>query len=311
MPRKIRRRRREGNETAPELALPSSHSHEQMLRDLHKLMSEREFSSEAEMRAYLDSLMGNGLAKAMAGRPRDDHERAQELAYQAMDARSPQETMTLAREALKLDPDCVDALRIMAVFESASRQGYTENLFRTVEVAERLLGKEFFEENVGRFWGILETRPYMRARLDLAESLLQEGRTAEAVTHLEDMLRLNPNDNQGCRDLLMGAYLMLGRIDGAGSLLKEYERDTSAIFQWGRTLERYLSLDLKRAVAALHKARKDNPHVEGYLTGKKPMPRYLPEFYSPGDENEAIHCAANIGPAWQQHPAALDWLKTA
>ncbi|MDP2168388.1 MAG: hypothetical protein Q8J64_08670 [Thermodesulfovibrionales bacterium] len=33
-----------------------------------------------------------------------------------------------------------------------------------VEAGEMALGKKAFKEGVGHFWGILETRPYMRAR---------------------------------------------------------------------------------------------------------------------------------------------------
>lgn len=55
------------------------------------------------------------------------------------------------------------------------------------------------QRDVGHFWGLLETRPYLRTRLGLAHALWTAGRRAEAVQHLQDMLRLNPNDNQGVR----------------------------------------------------------------------------------------------------------------
>lgn len=61
-----------------------------------------------------------------------------------------------------------------------------------VQVGEGGLGSETFEEDKGRFWGIVETKPYMRARQGLAEVLWVLGEREGAIEHLSDMLRLNP-----------------------------------------------------------------------------------------------------------------------
>ena len=79
---------------------------------------------------------------------------------------------------------------------------------------------------------------------------------------------------------------------------------------WAKVLERFLSSDREGAMAALKAARKENRHVEHYLRGRKMKPQSLPDFYSLGDDNEAVHCVANLGSAWERHPAALEWLKT-
>jgi len=43
---------------------------------------------------------------------------------------------------------------------------------------------------------------------------------------------------------------------------------------------------------------------------RKHPPSELEDFYSPGDESEAILCLEEIGPAWQKHPEAIEWLKS-
>jgi tetratricopeptide (TPR) repeat protein len=68
-----------------------------------------------------------------------------------------------------------------------------------VRAGERALGEEFFTEEVGNFWGILETRPYMRAREGLANALWALGERDQALAHYREMLELNPVDNQGVR----------------------------------------------------------------------------------------------------------------
>jgi hypothetical protein len=71
-----------------------------------------------------------------------------------------------------------------------------------------------FENGVGHFWGILETRPYMRSRFALVEAILKV-KTPDAVDtalqHLMDMLRLCRGDNMGVRDLVPALFLRLGK----------------------------------------------------------------------------------------------------
>lgn len=214
-----------------------------------------------------------------------------------------------AQQALDLDPDCVDALMLLSQAASESQAELIDNMRRTVEAGERALGEEFFEENAGYFWGILETRPYMRARSHLAECLAEAGRRDEAIDQYEALLRLNPNDNQGLRYCLMGLHLQAGRLDGAAALFEQFEDEPSALFTWARVLERFTADDQTGAKAAREEARQANPHVEPLLTGKKRMPRDMPEFYGIGDENEAVVCVQAIGAAWKRADGALAWLQ--
>ncbi len=73
------------------------------------------------------------------------------------------------------------------------------------------MGKETFGEDIGDFWAISETRPYMRAPLGLAQCLYAVGRKEEAAAHYREMLRLNPNDDQDVRDLLAVCLLEIGQ----------------------------------------------------------------------------------------------------
>jgi len=98
-----------------------------------------------------------------------------------------------------------------------------EVLRKIVVVAQRRLGSNAFEEYAGAFWGFHETRPYMRARSQLATSLQSAGRIEAAIVELEAMLELNPRDNQGVRYALLPCYLSLRRLDGAARLFAEFD----------------------------------------------------------------------------------------
>jgi tetratricopeptide (TPR) repeat protein len=248
--------------------------------------------------------------QSIFGGRRDDRFAAQDLAYAAMEARTPQEAMKLARQALDLNPHCVDALLLVARATMREREDLLEAVATAVRAGEEDLGRAFFKSNRGHFWGILETRPYMRARAFLAELLAEAGRIEEAIEHLEAMLKLNPNDNQGLRYVLLGHYLALDRLEGARRLFEEYDQEDSAMFAWGRVLERYLTGDQLQAQNALKDALTLNRFAKAYLRGAKRLPRRLPGYYGLGDKNEGIVCAVELGAAWAKHGEAVDWLNS-
>jgi tetratricopeptide (TPR) repeat protein len=307
-----RKERREGyfrQTLAPAgLASPSRSAMERMLRDMHKVIEQREFGSVEEVNRFLQGLSGDQIHKLASEQPQSPQEQAQELAYDAMEAETLEDAQRLAREALQLDPNCVDALAFLAETTPTSFPEYVSRLEEAVVAGERALGPEFFQENKGHFWGILKTRPYMRARYDFACLLRTLGATREAIRHFEALLELNPNDNQGVRDDLLGCYLTVNDLVGAQRLFDQYNGDDSAVFNWGRALGRYLAGNLELASKELERARQQNPHVEAYLSGQKKLPEEPLEFYSRGDETEAQHCAETLTAAWQKRPEAVAWL---
>ena len=289
---------------------PSRMSMERTMRELQQMLESQEFASKEEMHAFMKEFNARGGTPLPSAS--DAHtvsQKAQELAYEAMEARDPNTALKLAMRAVELDRRCVDALVILAHAGSDSREDMIENMVMAVWIGEHALGEDFFEENRGRFWGLIETRPYMRARQELADLLREAGKLDEAVKHYEAMLELNPDDNQGIRDLLLACYLTRGDLDGTRRLFEQNEEDSSATLRWSRVLERHLAGDEAEAASLLVEARRDNHFVEPYLIGKKSMPRTLPDFYSPGDESEAEYVAVNLRPAWKGHRASLSWLK--
>jgi len=288
--------------------VPPSTEIKAAMRQLEKLMESSGMIAPGDMNALLTSLQAPSVLDGLSDAEADARHEAQELAFDAMEAESEAEARKLAKRALRKDPDCVDALVVLAGIESDSPKKMIEALQNAVAAGERSLGAEFFKENKGHFWGLLDTRPYMRALEQLAALLRAEGINLDAIKHYEKMLVLNPNDNQGVRDPLLGLYLALGSLDEAGKLLHTYKDDASANFAWGRVLERFLSGDLRGAAAALKKARETNSFVELYLSGPKNFPGEMPDMYSPGSEEEAILCLDNMALAWGNFKPAILWL---
>lgn len=235
-------------------------------------------------------------------------DKAQDLAWDAMDAASETEVRALLKRALALDAQCVDALVMLAQLEARSSSELTRRLEEAVEIGAQALGERFFRENKGEFWGLFETRPYMRALYALADELRDAGHVRKAAECYETLLELNPEDNQGARYALLGCCLASGRLAEVQALLEAYRGDDTAVFAWAQVLERYLSRDLAGARRALEMARRVNPFVEQFMTGERPFPEERAHAYALGSPEEAVVCIDCLGAAWAKNRAAMFWL---
>jgi tetratricopeptide (TPR) repeat protein len=240
--------------------------------------------------------------------PRSAAERLLHQAYESDDA---EEIANCAMKALVLWPDCADAYSLLA--EQAGSPKEAMELYKeAIAAAERDLGPEFLERHVGHFWGLLETRPYMRARNDLANALWVLGRREEAIQHYRAMLVLNPGDNQGIRYVLATALLDEGLDDELAELLARYEDDASAYWVYSAALLAFRREgDSPRAREMLARATSYNPHVPGFLTGRENIGHELPDTYEKGKESEAAIYAQAALRGWRSSPGGLDWIRRA
>jgi hypothetical protein len=125
------------------------------------------------------------------------------------------------------------------------------------------------------------------------------------------MLRLNPDDNQGIRYILIDALLMLGRDADAASLLKQYKYDGAAAWLWSAALLSFRQTgDSGASRRTLARAVEANPHVPAYLFGRKVLPRTLPAYIGIGDDDEAIAYVHDARAAWNAAKGAKAWAQT-
>ena len=257
------------------------------------------------MESILSALGGGRRGK------RNAVDEAQEIMYDAWESQSEKEAVALAQKALSVSADCADAYNLLA--ESARCLEEATRLYRCgVEAGERALGKKAFKDDVGHFWGILETRPYMRARERLADCLWKLGRREEAIHHYRDMLRLNPNDNQGVRYRLLLWFLYGGDVEGAVDLLGKYEEEWTATWLYTRALAVFLREGSSTAARhALQEALEQNHHVVPYLMGRRQLPKRLPKYVVIGDRSQAVGYVAEFNDVWARTPGALSWVASA
>ena len=249
------------------------------------------------------------LLKAFGGGSVDDAvSKAQDIMYDAWDADSKARRVALAKKALKVSPLCADAYVLLAQEIAGHLDEEIELYQKGVDAGERVLGAAAFRDDVGHFWGLLETRPYMRARCGLALALWQKGEQEAAIAHVQDMLRLNPNDNQGIRYILLAWFLARGRQDGIASLMRRYKGDSAPQWRYTEALLEFRRVgDADTSRKRLAAAVRGNPHIPAYLLGKA-LPRSAPAYLTVGGEDEAREFARAYLASWRDTPGALEWL---
>ncbi|MFQ5805539.1 MAG: tetratricopeptide repeat protein [Phycisphaerae bacterium] len=283
---------------------PDRRAMERVLVDIGRATEGMEFSSPEELDRFLNANFTGKEVPHQA--PRTPLEQAQDLAYEAVEAKG-RRRIQLAHKALEMCPDCADAYVLLA--EQRSEWQEARDLYaQGVAAGERALGPQFLADEVGHFWGLIETRPYMRARFGLAYCCEQLGQLDEATGHYEELLRLNPEDNQAVRYRLAGCLLRAGRSDQLEGVLRQYD-DPSAHWRhlwalWAFRMEG----DSPRARELLTAAHKENRHVRKYLLANAPLPDDQPDTYQPGHDSEAVIVAAELVDAWEATPGALEWL---
>ncbi len=286
----------------------AQNSMEKALLNVKRLMRTQKFTSAADMNQFLKEHMSD--PDKLAPEPQTPLERAQDVMFEAFEARGRRQVQ-LARAALAICPDCADAY-VMLAQRGSDPERARELFVKAVAAGERALGEEVFRDSIGHFWGITETRPYMRARAGLAGALEKLGRYKEATDHYREMLRLNPGDNQGIRYILLPALLHGRHLHEAHRLLDDpqYRDDSSAAWLYGRALLAFLREgNSAGARSKLIAAVKENPYVPSVLLSTDGLPE-SPRSYSPGSPDEADVYANEVNDLWTKATGALEWLAT-
>lgn len=247
--------------------------------------------------------------------PETPREMAEELMDEAFDARGRRATL-LAREALKVWPDCAEAYSLLAG-RSFEPEMALDFYAQARAAALRAMGPGFSDaiedienlEDIESLWESYDWISYMEARLGYAEVLLRLGRPEEAVEQFQEMLRLKPPADQRVREPLVNVLITLDRDEEAQAVLDRSGEDESALLGFPRALLRFRREgDSAEARRCLKEALKANRFVPGLLLRTRRMPLLnTPSF--PGTEGEAAIYLSLSREAWEKTRGALDWLR--
>jgi len=234
---------------------------------------------------------------------------ANQLIQQAWAADNPVEKVQLAHKVLKQDPDNINALMLLAQWEATNSTERCNLLERAVNGCERVLGKDFFEKNAGRFWLIRETRTFMEALTNLASTYTHLKKFDKAIACYERAITLNPADNQFNRYPLSNCYIQNKQLQKAQQLAQQFLHDNGAFFLFDQALIGFIeSGDCKETKALKQLALAQNKFVPKVLSGKIKIPKRMPERLSSGDKDEAVLYAAQNTQMWRSAAGSIPWL---
>lgn len=274
-------------------------------RILQKLIEKEKPGSVEEMEKLMNSLMGRPLPDL----PDEDltpEDRALDLVDEAW--QSPvAKGKKMARQALETWPDCIPAYEYLAAKTKLGKK-HTEYLEKGVEIGKRLFGGEFLAENRGYFWGIAETRPYMRCLDGLAHANALTGHISKAIVIWEDMMSLNEQDNQGIRYNLLPAFLRQQDLVNYHRYRAQFD-EGSSMFSFNDALASFMENGTgEEANSLLDAATQNNPYIVPLLLADSP-PTNMPDSYTLNSPEEAIFYVSENWQVWHEVPGAVDWLK--
>lgn len=176
----------------------------QQFMDAHSDKNLTEDDVNRLMKEYM-SEYNNHLPKPVTVETAKTSDDYMELAY---DADTIKDALKYAKEALKLNPNNFDAELMIIDLKNTDDTKCVRDLKKAVEKATHNMKQDgyFDEDNIGHFWGIIETRPYMRLRHRYVQLLIDCAMIQQARLECEELIHLCENDNLGIRYQLMHIY---------------------------------------------------------------------------------------------------------
>ena len=249
-------------------------------------------NTDIESEEELNEAFGKFIEQYNAGEIEYENtplDEAYELLEEAENAKTMKEAKRLAKKAFETSDACFDAKLFLADIEENSLKS-NKILDEGLEFEKKRLEKEgyFDKENIGRFYGIFETRPYIRGLYTKASNLCNDGKYKRAIEVCKEILKLNENDNTGSRYLLMALYAIIEDEKFMLDLYKKY-KENSLEMLFPMFVLYYKKEDDVKARKYLDMINKGNKHFIKFFKGNMKLEEdIMPGYYSRGNASEVF-----------------------
>mgnify|MGYP003272746640 CR=1 FL=1 len=199
---------------------------EKIFKELHAFLEERGLMdmSKEEAQQAIDEFMQMHNITPRVPLTEETAKTADDYFELASESRSKPKILKYLKEAIKLDPDHIDALSSIAILTCKNHWELLNKLQEVVEHGKKVMQQKGWDDQkyIGDYWFITEARPYVRARADYMNVLLGSGMLRKAAAECEELLRLCEGDNLGVRHKLMHIFAILEEKDKALALYKKF-----------------------------------------------------------------------------------------
>jgi tetratricopeptide (TPR) repeat protein len=214
---------------------------DQSMKLIQKAIMSQGIQTPEELEKFLNERMVgkplDELAEEFADEgPKTELDRAEDLMDGLADDASLEEACETAKQALELSAYCVSAWLALASLE--------EDPAKALELCDQGIEKgrvrfdgliESLDAGQG-IWGWIEARDFMRLLHERAVRLEELGDHEKALEAYQEMLSLNPGDNQGVRGDILRMLMIFRRLEDARKLLNRFPTDPTTDMAFGRAL---------------------------------------------------------------------------
>ncbi len=322
---------------SPEQLRQGAREKDEFMAMVSREMAKQNISSPEQAQEFMNAnFVGRPMAEMLAEYGRFDdsaYGRSLEILDGIKPGCSAAKVRSTALRALKEDPDCVNAFMFLAQIQPTLKKEIQFN--RKAVAAGRRKFSDLIEsidpQGGHGLWGHHEARPFLCAMQEMAGNLQANGDEAAAIVVFEEILAINPGDNQGIRDQLVVAYLREDGWDRAQAIFDRFPDDEGCQFLYAK-----LFLELGRAFAeapvefdfengrdpfdalpekalvgarkALKQAVEQYPWAVALLTDMRLSMVEPLGSYRYGSPSEALGCARLSVSVWLGAPMAATWL---
>lgn len=250
-------------------------------------------NTDAENEEELNEALGKFIEQYNNGEIEYENtplDEAYELLEEAENAKTIKEAKRLAKKAFETSNACFDAKLFLADIEENSLKS-NKILNEGLEFEKKRLEQEdyFDKENIGHFYGIFETRPYIRGLYIKARNLSYEGKYKKAIEVCKEILKLNESDNTGARYLLMALYAVIEEEKDMLDLYKKYYKENNLEMLFPLFALYYKKEDDNKAKKYLDMINKANKHfIKFFKETIKLEEDSMPGYYSKGNASEVL-----------------------
>jgi tetratricopeptide (TPR) repeat protein len=229
---------------------------------------------ERDRSLSVEAALQQAMAEAAEGwdedepdRPLTSQEQAEHLVQQAEVEPGHRTRVRLARMALQLDPDNIEAYVQLA--DASNDLDERRDLFtRAIEIGRRVLSEKQIRRP-GRDERVRQQREsYLEAWSGLAVVLAQTERYEEAVEQGMALLAVDPKDEMGLCYILLPCLLLLGRDEQAEEIWNRFATDDTPIWLYaGALVALRRKGQVEEASDRLREAVEEDDRLGEYLAG--------------------------------------------
>lgn len=246
-----------------------SRDSEKVFREINKYIKENadENMSMDEMNDLIQEFMEQYNSNLPGEITEETAETTDDYLELAQNANSKEQALKFAKKAVQLDQDNLDAKKMVEEITTEHPYEMVGKYQKLIEYGKTVMDKKGYmnEDSIGDYWGISETRPFIRLYSSYLDLLVNCGMMRMATTVGEEIIRYNTNDNLGIRYILMHVYAYLEDEKSMLALYKKYDEHDESQMLLPISIIYYKLGDFEKAAEYLRRLTKTNKDTGRFI----------------------------------------------